>query len=108
MIKRDLISEMVYGKGAIRTPARILTFRTADYKGKKREKRSVVIALVAGQTTIDNSGNTEMWDCDIILIPKAKYAKNTTTTKFENMRADQKLLSYDVFSPESWEKQIFP
>jgi len=51
---------------------------------------------------VNGDGKLQMWDCEIIIIPKKKYRNG-----FDGKRADQILCSQTLGSPECWEEEIF-
>lgn len=119
-INQDVLSEMLTGeKGAIRC---IGKFYISPRMGKIEGMPLVMVAGAVvspegGKLVLpENEGHAEMWECEIIIIPKRKYSGmygNRRDQRFgsgkwayEGYRVDQVLVG-NYGDPESWGDEYF-
>lgn len=101
-MRKDVLTEWQYGDGAIKLAGKFLMLR--------REKKSIILGgVLESLHSLDpkklNDG-VEMWETEIILIPRKKYAHNNTEACFASLTPDQMLAS-GWGNPENWDKTIF-
>lgn len=110
---QDQLTEQIYGKGAIRLVDCKIVMRDGGsvYIGDRdepedKEKWINRMGMYGVAMNVPNMVNKDkklqMWDCEIIIIPKKKYRKG-----FDRMRADQVLCSGRLGDPDAWEELIF-
>ena len=110
---QDLISESLYGKGAIQLNNCRIIMRDGGsiYAGEQDEpndeekwvKRMGMYGVAINvPNMVNGDGKLQMWDCDLIIIPRKKYRDG-----FNGKRADQILCSGGLGNPECWKEEIF-
>lgn len=112
----DYFTEALVGeRGAIKTKARIvLRPRVGATHGLTQI--GIWGAILSEFGTLvkkENEGFNEMWECDIIIIPKKKYSAHKKNDKrgkpsysFKGYRADQ-MLCGGYEHPEAWGEKYF-
>ena len=112
---QDPITESMYGKGAIRLPDCRIVMRdggevytgerggTGDQKKRIRKMGMFGVAINVPDM-VNGDGEFQMWDCDIVIIPRKKYRKGLSEN---HGRADQVLCGGQIGNPESWAELIF-
>jgi len=102
----DTLTEYAYGVGAIRLHDCRIVMRdggTVDVPGVGPISKMGMFGVAIDVPNMVNGDEAfQMWDCDVIIIPRKKYRKG-----FKGMRADQVLTSGALGVPESWEELIF-
>lgn len=102
----DVLTEMEHGEGAIRMPAKLVL----KPDGAPNDDGLMTIGLWGaaasgfGQLVLqENEDKWEMWECEIIIIPRRKYSgtRNDGSTAFAGKRADQMLVG-NYHLPECW------
>lgn len=116
----DYLTEMLTGeKGAVRCIGKFII------SPRNQKIEEMPLHLIAGSAVCptglmvlpENAKYNEMWECEIILIPKRKYSglikgikgnsgDNVFDHAFSGCRIDQILCS-NFGSPESWGKKYF-
>lgn len=106
-MRKDILTEWEYGEGAIKMAGKFLMLR--------REKRSIILGVVLESLHTSDSKKltdikkidegVEMWESEIILIPRRKYGYNIEKC-FGALTPDQMLAS-EWGNPENWNKRIF-
>lgn len=105
-IKKDVLTEMQYGKGAIKTCGKILLY----HGGKSPEGFDMtrIFGVVAddlmSKVPKKKYCKGEMWECELIIIPIKKFTNNKEE-QFSILSLDQQLASA-WGNKESWEKEI--
>lgn len=116
----DIMSEMLTGeKGAVRCMGKFyISPRMSEIEGMPLIMiAGAVVSPVGGKLVLpENEGHAEMWECEIIIIPKRKYSgmyDNPRTQRFgskkwayEGYRVDQ-ILCGRYGDPESWGEEYF-
>lgn len=108
---KDFISEMQYGEGAVKVPAKVLLVnQSREIEGKKIDR--VMIGGVAIGDLLDEKRDNdnldhsiEMWSGEIIFIPRSKH-RNNNTECFRGMRIDQMLTGFWQ-DEKYWDEKIF-
>ena len=114
---KDVLAEMMTGeKGSVRLPGKLYIMPTAGIiAGGKSVLIAGVVVLPPGESLVlpENEKNSEMWETEIILIPKRKYSSFPKGRKpkdfippFCGWRVDQ-VLAGRFGDPESWEREYF-
>lgn len=113
----DVLSEMEFGKGAIRTVGKVIMGRYNDFEGKPTvlvlgrvfTGEEVVKPLTKEQKKATEGwilqDEDEMWEGEIVFIPHRKYKCNKEQG-WKSLEAGQKLASA-WGSPENWKFKIF-
>lgn len=112
---QDPLTESMYGKGAIRLTDCRLIFRDGGsvYAGEQGEpedekkwvNRMGVFGVAVDVPNIVNGDKEfQMWDCEVIVIPRKKYRKGLGNNKG---RADQVLCGGAIGITDAWEELIF-
>ncbi len=111
----DYLSEMMTGeKGSVRGIGKFVI------SPRKQEIDGMPLIMVAGSAVFpiggdlvlpENKGRGEMWECEIIIIPKRKYSgeikrNGLTYYAYEGRRIDQILCS-EYGRPESWGREYY-
>jgi hypothetical protein len=115
MTGQDPITEQMYGKGAVRLADCRMVIRDggSEYIGDRDEpedmdkwikKVGLFGVAVNVPNMVNGDGAFQMWDCDIILIPRKKYRRGLGVNKG---RADQVLCGGQIGNPDQWEELIF-
>lgn len=105
-IKKDVLTEMQYGKGAIKTCGKILLYpggKSPDGFDMTRIFGAVADDLMSN-TTKKKHCKGEMWECELIIIPIRKFINNKEE-QWDVLSLDQQLSSA-WGNRESWEKEI--
>jgi hypothetical protein len=113
----DPLTEMIVGKeGAIRLVGKFYIMPTATtHAGGKAVLMAGVVVLPPGESIVlpENEQYSEMWETEIILIPKRKYSSFPKGKKpkdffppFAGWRVDQ-VLAGKFGDPKSWEREYF-
>lgn len=102
MIRSDIITEFEFGKGAIKTCGKFLI---QEVPGRKTLVAGLLVESLISDTK-SKEGSCEMWEGEIIFIPKRKYIQNKTEKNFWALGIDQKLLGYWGHA-KYWKKKIF-
>jgi len=102
----DKLAENGYGEGAIRRTSARLVVRGGAERYDSGTGSQVVCngmwgSIVGPNDITGGDPEFQMWDCEVIIIPKRKYRKG-----FRGYRADQ-VLCANFADPNSWEEQIF-
>ncbi len=111
-IGQDVLTEMLVGeKGAVRCIGKLyISPRTGEIEGMPLVLiAGAVVSPEGGKLVLPkNEGHAEMWECEIIIIPKRKYSGMYDTGKwaYEGYRVDQ-VLCGDYGNPESWGDEYF-
>lgn len=117
----DWLTEWGYGGGAVKLVGKLLIQETVREPAKALGVKTA--NLIAGVLITDNgdsllSGDKfrkhvkqidaglEMWEVELIIIPKRKYRFNKSEHCYAAMTIDQKLTG-SWWSRESWKEQIF-
>jgi len=119
--KLKTITELQYGDGAVKVIGKILVQETESSAAKslKVEVGNLIAGVVItsegksllsrsktkGVTKQINEG-LEMWEVELVIIPKRKYRRNKTETCFAALTLDQKM-SGGWWSRENWKEKIF-
>ena len=110
---QDPLTESMYGEGAIRLNDCRIVMKDGGsvYTGEQGEpedeekwmNRMGMYGVAANvPNMVNGDGKLQMWDCDIIVIPRKKYRDG-----FNGMRADQVLCSGSLANPDCWAEEIF-
>jgi hypothetical protein len=110
----DYITEMLTGEpGSIRVPAKIVLMTSHDCEYGKRYGIWGVVISQEQLVHPDSEQWHEMWECELIIIPKRKYKshkegekQNSPTYYFRGMMPNQMLTS-GFGDPELWGDQYF-
>lgn len=113
---RDFLAEMLCGEGAVRVIGKVVLMPQTDRvdAGSYSDvaKTAVFGAVVSPNHLIieENLGCHEMWEGELILLPKRKYSScdgnGNIVTKFRGYRIDQILC--DTFGDaESWGRKYW-
>lgn len=104
-VSPDKISEWTFGEGAIYLPECRFVMRGGDHaydeKGKKHARVGIWGSTLCPKDITGGDKEFQMWECEVVLIPKRKYRKG-----FPGRRADQILVD-NFADPNSWDEQIF-
>lgn len=105
-IKKDVLTEMQYGKGAIRTIGKILLYpMNKSEEGFDMTKiAGAVVDNLISDVPKKKYCKSEMWECELIIIPIRKFINNKERA-WDGLDIDQQLASA-WGSRESWEKEI--
>lgn len=115
-VRKDKVTEMEFGEGAIRTVGKFL-IQEASTSGENPvypgRRMTLVCGIVVEPLLSKEKHNNadykfeeeEMWEGEIILIPKRKYIDNKVENR-RGLRIDQKLLG-SWGQSECWKKKIF-
>jgi len=92
----DLLTEQLYGEGAFRAIGKFIVH------GDGPHKRNVHLfaGVIAGDAPQGADGNHQMWECEIIVIPRRKFRDDG---RFNGHRIDQ-LLTGHFGDREMWEQ----
>ena len=112
---QDPLTEQMYGEGAIRLCDCRLVMRDGGsvYTGEQDEpedkekwirKMGIFGVAVNVPNMVNGDKAFQMWDCDIIVIPRKKYRRGLGVNKG---RADQVLCGGQIGNPDAWEELIF-
>ena len=103
---QDPLTEYAYGVGAVRLHDCRIVMRdggTIDVPGIGEITKTGLFGVAINTPNMVNGDKDwQMWDCDMIIIPRKKYRKG-----FRGMRADQVLTHGQLGDPEAWEELIF-
>ncbi len=100
----DPVTELHLGEGAIRLEeCRIVINggRTVDVGEHTINKLTIFGVALSEKDMVCGDRESQMWECDIIVIPRKKYRKG-----FHGWRADQ-ILCDKFAEPDKWEEEIF-
>lgn len=109
---KDDISEVQYGEGAVKVPAKVLVVNQSKEIGGKEIKRVMIGGVAIGDLLDEKrdkkniSHGIEMWEGEIVFIPKSKYRKNNTEPCFHGMQLDQMLMG-SWQDGKYWDEKIF-
>lgn len=118
---KDLISEWEYGKGAVKVVGKILVQNAccSGIEESNIENANLILGVVVApdgksllslkkdKDPIKNlESSVEMWEVELIIIPKKKFSHHTAEKDFYALRADQKLCS-PWWQGKFWKKKIF-
>lgn len=119
------LAEIQYGDGAVSVVGKILVQETGSECLKAFKQVKVEIGNLIAGVLIAQDGKTllsripapiedrkleeglEMWEVELIIVPKRKYRINKAETEFANLKMDQKLCGA-WWGRENWKEQIFP
>ena len=98
----DPLTEMLVGQeGAIRLPE-VRVVVKGGYEGSSPYRIGLYGVAVAEIDPTNHDGKLQMWDGEVILLPRKKYRVG-----FKGKRADQILCSGSMGNPECWEELIW-
>ena len=100
----DLITEQMFGEGAIRLEEvrMVVSGRHPEQiKGQKINKMLLMGCALTPLDILGDDDSNQMWECEVIIIPRKKFRKG-----FMGHRADQ-ILADNFASEERWEEEIF-
>ncbi len=110
--KRDIIAEMTTSeKGSVKCIGKfVISPRRQTIEGMPLIMIIGAAVSPEGGSLVqpEDDGWSEMWECELILMPKRKYSslRKDGARAFAGCRADQ-ILSSDYGSPGSWGKKIY-
>lgn len=116
-IRKDTVTEWEFGKGAIRTTGRFLMSEAAGSSREGGPRMTLVAGLVTDPllskpdrktesiTSKTMEESCEMWEGEVIFIPRRKYIENVEKGFFA-LKIDQKLLGLWGHA-KYWKKKIF-
>ncbi len=113
MEKVDVIAEQIVGqKGAVRCVGKIvLGRRGGEIAGMQGVMIIGQVVSPEGGTLVlpENEGYDEMWECELIIMPRRKYSAHTygkLDYAYNGYRADQ-ILCADFGNPKCWGDKYF-
>lgn len=116
----DQRTEWAHGSGAVKTVGKIIVTERGPSEDIGVETGNVVIGVVIAPdgkgllsrvyrddvSQMDMEESVEMWEVEMIIIPKRKYRKHSPE-EFVGLNAAQ-MLSSAWWSRSAWKEQIFP
>lgn len=119
-MSEDVLSEMLMGeKGAVRCVGKLyISPRSQEIEGMQLVVIGGAVVSPEGGNLVlpENAKYAEMWECEIIIIPKRKYSSFGKKTKggkrfggnipFNGYRIDQ-VLCGNYGDPEAWGREYF-
>ena len=97
----DTLTELTYGEGAVKIPAKVVMYRS----GKNRIVFfGIALPDITDPATPEDEPD-EMWEGQIIFIPKRKYRRSTNPS-FKNAPIDGKMVK-NWSSPKFWKEKFF-
>ena len=94
MSNTDVLTEWEHGPGAVRMPAKLVLRPSGKDDGFTQIGLwGSAMSHVGSLVLPENEDRWEMWECEIIIIPRRKYSGRLPNgkTAFGGMRADQML-----------------
>jgi hypothetical protein len=109
---QDQLTEQMYGEGAIHLVDCRMVMRDGgtDYINPNKpnemaiKKMGIFGVAVNVPNMVNGDGEFQMWDCEVIIIPRKKYRKGLGAN---HGRADQVLCGGQIGNPDGWAEEIF-
>ena len=99
----DFLAEWEHGKGAFKALTKLVLCGRDSVGGLAKMTFGGV--FLSEEMQIDHD-DWEMWECEIIIIPKRKYKNDPEKSMYGGMRIDQ-ILTSQYAHPETWGDEYF-
>ena len=114
---KDIVTEMLFGEGAFKVLAKIVLIPTNNHD-LEHFPDAKITAIGGAIATFKNFpvskgslDHMEMWECDLIIVPRKKYASHKKGKKEAHYRyagySMSQILSTNYGDPENWGDEYF-